>query len=312
MIISASRRTDIPALYTDWFFNRLSQGFAFVRHPMQPRRISRVSLSPKDVEGIVFWTKNPYPMLNRLDLLSAYPYYFQFTLTPYENHVEANLPSKENVLIPAFLRLSEKIGPGRVIWRYDPILLSRRYTIEAHLEAFNRMARRLAGYTEQCTISFLDYYQKIARAVSSLHLTPILEDTKVQLAKEIAAIARSYGIAVNACAEPLDLSPYGIGKACCIDGRIFGKITGNRYKTGKDKGQRPECLCVPSIDIGAYNTCTNGCRYCYASFNTASTRENARRCNVDSPLLCGTVSELDMIAERKIESALEMQISLWE
>ncbi len=312
MIISASRRTDIPALYSDWFFLRLSEGFAYVRHPMHPRRVYRVSLLPENVDGFVFWTKNPLPMLDRLHLLSAYPYYFQFTLTPYGSDVEANLPSKEDAILPAFLRLAEKVGPERIIWRYDPILLNAKYTPEAHLEAFDRLARRLSGYAKQCTISFLDFYPKIARAVEPLRLFPIPDEAKIRLAGQISAVAAEYGIAVTACAESLDLSAWGVGKACCVDGRIFEQITGMPYKKDKDKGQRPECRCVPSVDIGAYNTCTHGCRYCYANYSATSTRKNAGNFRPDSPLLCGTVSTQDVVTERKAESARLTQISLFE
>ena len=161
MIISVSRRTDIPSYYSEWFFNRLKDGYAYVRNPMNPHQISEVSLSPDVVDGIVFWTKNPTPMLNRLDELQDYTYYFQFTLTPYGVDIEKNIPSKNKIVIPTFQKLSTLIGKDRVIWRYDPILLNDKYTLQYHMKYFRVLCDKLAGYTEKCTISFLDLYKNI-------------------------------------------------------------------------------------------------------------------------------------------------------
>ena len=157
MIISASRRTDIPTYYFEWFFNRINDGYVCVRNPMNIHQISKVSLSPEVVDGIVFWTKNPIPMMKRLhELDSRYMYYFQFTLNSYGKDVEANIPSKNDVIIPAFQDLSRMIGAERVIWRYDPIMLTDKYTIDYHVEYFEKIAKRLSGYTKKCIISFVD------------------------------------------------------------------------------------------------------------------------------------------------------------
>ena len=144
MIVSVSRRTDIPAFYADWFFRRLKEGFVLVRNPMNVHQVSRVRLDAEAAEGFVFWTKNPAPMLDRLHLLQNRAYYFQFTLTSYGLDVETCLPSKGRVLLPAFQRLAEIVGPERVLWRYDPILLNDVYTPEVHLRRFEALAKRLA------------------------------------------------------------------------------------------------------------------------------------------------------------------------
>ena len=167
MIISVSRRTDIPSYYSEWLFNRLNAGYAYVRNPMNPHRISEVSLSPDVVDGIVFWTKNPTPMLNRLHELQDYTYYFQFTLTPYGADVEKNIPSKNDIVIPTFQKLSSMIGKERVVWRYDPILLNDKYTMQYHMKYFRVLCDKLADHTEKCTISFLDLYKNIQRSISS-------------------------------------------------------------------------------------------------------------------------------------------------
>ena len=160
MIISASRRTDIPSYYSEWLFNRIQNGFVLVRNPMNIHQISKINLAPDMIDGIVFWTKNPSPMLSRVGELNKYTYYFQFTINPYGEEIEQALPSKRKVIIPSFIDLSIKIGADRVIWRYDPILINKKYTIEKHIKYFEMLARLLKGYTKKCVISFVDMYRK--------------------------------------------------------------------------------------------------------------------------------------------------------
>lgn len=160
MILSVSRRTDIPNYFSDWFINRIREGYLYVRNPMNAHQISRIALSPETVDCMVFWTKNPENMLGQLDFLRDYTYYFQFTLTGYGREVEPGLPHKREKLIPVFRRLSEKIGKQKVIWRYDPVFISQKYTVEYHLRAFAEIADSLAGYTEKSVISFMDMYEK--------------------------------------------------------------------------------------------------------------------------------------------------------
>lgn len=164
MILSASRRTDIPNYYSDWFLHRIEEGFVYVRNPMNPHQISKINLSPEVVDCIVFWTKNPKPMLDRLAELKAYSYYFQFTLTGYGTDIEAGVPHKKESIIPTFQSLSGKIGKEKVIWRYDPILFTDKYTPEYHLKAFEQIASALHGYTNKCVISFVDTYVKNKKA----------------------------------------------------------------------------------------------------------------------------------------------------
>ena len=159
MIISASRRTDIPSYYSEWFYNRIKEGFVYVRNPMNIHQIGKISLSPDVVDGIVFWTKNPAPMLDRLGELEKYTYYFQFTVNPYSTDVEPNVPSKNDTIIPTFQKLSSIIGKERIVWRYDPILLNEKYTVDYHIKYFSMLADKLAYYTEKCTVSFLDMYK---------------------------------------------------------------------------------------------------------------------------------------------------------
>jgi len=309
MIISASRRTDIPTYYSQWFLKRIKAGYVYVRNPMNAHQISKISLSPEVVDGIVFWTKNPTPMLLKLDELKDYMYYFQFTLTSYGTDVEKNIPSKNNVIIPAFQKLSDLIGPDRVIWRYDPIFLSEKYTMEYHIHYFEQLAKRLSAYTRKCTISFLDYYQNTERNMMSLRPQSVSVDQQEQLASRIAEIAHSYGLRIDACAERVDLQRYGIERAKCIDGQLFEKLIKCPLETRKDKNQRSECGCIESIDIGAYSTCHNNCLYCYANSSGNSVCSNSEKHNPDSPLLVGEVGPDDKISERKISSSKINQLS---
>lgn len=295
MIISASRRTDIPTYYSDWLLNRVKAGYVYVRNPMNAHQISRVSLSPEVVDGIVFWTKNPTPMLDKLDALRDYMYYFQFTLNSYGADVERNIPSKNNVIIPAFQRLSDLIGPGRVIWRYDPIFLSKTYTMNYHIRYFEELATRLSPYTKKCTISFLDIYRNTEKNLSALTPGRFSTQQQEQLAKNLAEIAHGYGLRVDTCAEGIELRQYGIEHARCIDDRLLGQLIQHPLNVRKDKNQRFECGCVESLDIGAYNTCCNGCRYCYANYIEKAVETNRGKHNPDAPLLVGEVEPDDKL-----------------
>ena len=311
MIISASRRTDIPTYYSDWFFNRIKEGFVYVRNPMNIHQISKISLSPAVVDGIVFWTKNPIPMMNRLDELENYMYYFQFTVTAYGNDVETNIPSKNDVIIPSFKKLSEKLGSNRVIWRYDPIMLTRKYTIEYHIKYFEKIAERLSGYTQKCIISFVDLYRNTQSHTKDLGIIPFKENDMIELAKKLSSIAKKYNIELETCSEKIDLEQFGISHGHCIDRILFEKLLNCKMNISKDKNQREECGCMASIDIGAYNTCKNGCKYCYANYSDKGVQNNFAAHNPLSPLLFGEINDDDKIIERKAKSCRECQLSLF-
>ena len=299
MILSVSRRTDIPSFYSDWFFNRLKEGFLYVRNPMNPQQVSRIDLSPELVDCIVFWTKNPEPMLERLNELEGYNYYFQFTLTGYGRDIEMNVPHKKNVMLPVFQRLSDKIGSKKVIWRYDPIMFNNTYTPEYHVKAFEQIASALNGYTKRCIISFVDTYTKNKKAMKELGVYNLNSEELKKFATKLSDIAYSNGMSIATCAEEMDLADCGIKHSSCIDKEHIEEILGCRIKAGKDRNQRKECGCIESIEIGAYNTCRNGCRYCYANYSYESVVANCRSYDVNSPILCGVVAEDDKITVRK-------------
>lgn len=312
MIISASRRTDIPSYYSDWFFGRLEAGFVCTRNPMDPHQISRISLSPEVVDGIVFWTKNPAPMLPKLPLLEGYPYYFQFTLNAYGRDMEPGVPGKNDVIVPAFRKLSERIGRSRVIWRYDPIILTPKYTAGYHVHYFEELAKRLSGCTEKCVISFVDMYRHLGPVSHQMQFLPLGMAQMYELAGRFADIARKYDLTLETCAEAVDLSRLGIRHGHCIDGGLLERIIGQPLALRKDPNQREECGCMASIDIGMYDSCANGCRYCYANHSPGAMRQNSRSHDPKSPLLYGCIGPEDVVKERSVESCKIQQMNLFD
>lgn len=303
MILSVSRRTDIPNYYADWFLNRIKEGYLYVRNPMNAHQVSKIALSPKLVDCIVFWTKNPEPMLDRLDELAAYPFYFQFTLTGYGSDIERNVPHKKKHMIPVFQELSHRIGQERVIWRYDPILFTHRYTPAYHLRAFGHIADALRGFTSRCVISFVDDYAQNAKSMAALRPYMLPDSELTAFAGEIARIAEENGMKVGSCAEKIDLSACGIEHNCCIDKKLIEQITGCRIQADKDKNQRKECGCIESIEVGTYDTCRNGCLYCYANNSMERVIRISSLYDAASPILCGQITEEDRITERKVKSS---------
>lgn len=309
MLLSVSRRTDVPAFFADWFYRRLREGYVLVRNPRWYHQVARISLSPEVVDGIAFWTKNPAPMLDRLRLLDAYPYYFHVTCNAYGPDIEARVPRKGGVILPAMRRLSDAIGPHRVIWRYDPVLCNESYTEAHHLRYFEEMAKRLEGVVDTCVFGFIDEsYKTVQRHLRALALTPIDEAAMHRMAKAFAEIAGAHGIALQACSEPIDFSEYGIGRAHCVDKALFERIGGYRLALEKDKNQRRICSCAASVDIGAYNTCGNACQYCYANYDERKIPLNTAQHDPASPLLVGQVEDGDEVYDRRLPSNIDPQV----
>lgn len=311
MIISASRRTDIPAFYSRWFFNRIREGYVLVPNPYNPKMISRISLDPGVVDCIVFWTKNPAPMIGKLDKLKDYHYYFQFTLNPYGRDLESNLPSLSKRM-DTFKRLADKIGREKVIWRYDPVLTNKKYDVDFHREKFAEMADRLKSHTEVCMLGFIDHYSHIRSAVGAFSINPLQKEEIEEMAVSFRNTARDCGLILNTCTVKVDLTRLGIESGLCIDNRLVERITGYPIAAGKDKNQRDICRCVESIDIGMYESCLNGCIYCYAiKGNSRTVQRNLSNHDKDSPLLIGYVNEDDIIRDRVMKSFRNDQFSLF-
>jgi Domain of unknown function (DUF1848). len=288
MIISASRRTDIPAFYSKWLMKRLAEGYAMMPNPRNANRLGRVALSPEVVDCIVFWTKNPKPMLDKIKEIEemGYAFYFLFSLLPYDKTIETNLPDKLE-LISTFKELSTMIGAERVIWRYDPILTDAVHTVGWHLEQFENMCEKLHCYTRRCIISFVDVYKGLGA------------DFRVMSEPEMRAIAEGFlkvtarfGLSLATCAEAFE----GLEHASCIDKALIEQITGHLIAAKPDLNQRPACRCAQSVDIGAYDTCFNGCRYCYATSN----RHHVFTHDENAPMLTGYPRGDEIVTDRTL------------
>lgn len=305
MILSVSRRTDIPAFYSEWFFNRLREGFVYVRNPMNIHQVSRIVLSPDVIDCIVFWSKNPQPMLSRLDELNGYMYYFQYTINAYDKGLEVGVPKKDGV-INTFRKLSEIIGPKRVIWRYDPILLTEQMGIDYHLRYFEEIAKRLEGYTNTCVISFVDLYKKTQNNLKDTDAREPSLKEMLELTAKMYIIAMKHGMKIQTCAEEIALESVGVKHGKCIDNALIEDLLNVKLVVSKDPNQRKECGCVQSIDIGEYNTCAHGCKYCYANFKEGMVVKKRASHNPKSPLLVGELGPEDKVTERKLFSFIKV------
>ncbi|MCC8146623.1 MAG: DUF1848 domain-containing protein [Bacteroidales bacterium] len=310
MIISASRRTDIPAFYSDWFFNRLQEGFILVPNPFNPKRISQVTLHPNVVDCIVCWTKNPFPILNRLDRLQDYNYYFQFTLNSYGQDIEKKVPSLIK-RIETFKHLSDKIGPDKVIWRYDPILTNNRFNTDFHKEAFAKIVSELNGYTERCMLGFIDHYSYIRKEMELLGINPLTMEEIREMALSFKESVHNTSIHLDTCTVKVNLSDLKIPSGMCIDIDLVERIVGHKIKAKKDSNQRDVCRCIESIDIGMYASCFHDCNYCYAIRNQKDLHSNARLHDKNSPLLIGNLQGDEIIKKREMKSLKDDHPSLF-
>lgn len=308
MIINIGQRTDIPAFYARWFLNRLQAGFVCVRNPYNPSQVSRYRLSPDVVDCIGFCTKNPLPMLPYLDRLQDYGQYWYVSITPYGRDLEPNVPDKHR-LLQAFRQLSQKVGKLRVGWRYDPILLTDRYTPEYHLRAFRAMAEALAGFTDTVVISFVDCYPKVLQNFPELQAVP--RAVRLQLGQELVRIAADCGMGLRTCAEGDELAPYGADCSGCMKLSDYERAIGKTLLAPKRKGARAECACYLGCDIGAYSTCRHFCRYCYANGSRQEVLAKCRQHDPESPFLIGNYQEGDQIHDVPQKSWVEPELSLF-
>lgn len=311
MIISASRRTDVPAFFSKWLERRLDEGFVLVRNPFNFHQVSRVRLDPAVVDGIVLWTKNPGPMLSRIHMMEKYPWYMQFTINPYGPAVEKRLPDEES-RIDTFHKLSQDFGSNRLVWRYDPIFFSDSHTVSWHVESFGRLARQLAGMTDTVCTSFMHMYAKTRRNTASLGLRPGEPSEQLDLLGKWQEIATQTGMRLHLCATPEIQRISGTPFARCVDAERLSRISGIAIRCSEDRGQRKDCHCAPSIDIGAYDTCGHGCAYCYANATDSRALSGLGLHDPASALLVGQLMPTDTVTERHMCSfaATSRQLSM--
>jgi hypothetical protein len=299
MIISASRRTDIPAFFCPWLVNRLRAGSVLVRNPFNRRQVSEIQLDPAVVDCLVLWSKNPGPILPYLQEIKAmgYPLVLHFTITACDQRLEPGLPDL-SARITAFRILAEQLGPERMLWRFDPIILTHSQGVRWWLDRFATLAAALQGATHQCTISFLSVYAKCRRNLAGIDLWEAGATVKTELALGLKERAKAMGIRLVACCDRLLTVECGIEQAHCIDAGQLSAVLGYRLQAKKDPGQRPGCGCTVSIDIGAYDSCGHGCRYCYANTSERAVVRSMAAHDPHSPLLIGQLQGDEVIRLR--------------
>jgi len=294
MILNVSGRTDIVAFYSEWFWNRYQEGFLDVRNPFHRKLVSRISF--KDVDLILFCTKNPIPILKYLDKIEK-PILFHVTLTPYKKDIEPNVPPKGEV-IEAIKKISTIIGIENIYVRYDPIFLSDKYTLEYHKKAFSHMCYLLDGYISHIIVSFLDDYKNVRNHKSILKYQELTESDYEEIGRSFSKIASNYHMTVQTCFEERNLLEYGFMKQDCLSHELAWRLTGKTYSKWKARKGKL-CHCVEMVDVGDYNSCSHFCRYCYANYDEKKVKENCKKHDASSSLLIGKLESDDTIKERK-------------
>lgn len=309
MIIQTGMRKDIPAFYSKWFLNRIKEGYVLVRNPYNERQVTRYRLAPDVVDLIAFCTKNPTPMLPYMNVLKPYGQYWFVTITPYGRDIEPNVPDKEKVM-DDLKKLSDIVGVDSMGWRYDPILVDDKHSVEWHITEFEKMVENLCGYTKSCVISFIDIYKKVERNFRGAR--EVSKKDRITLGKEFIKIAGKFGMTIRPCAEGDELTLYGADCSGCMTVNTFETalhvhLDVPKRKTNQRNGQ---CACLLGVDIGAYDTCGHLCKYCYANSNTELVKENMKKHNPMSPFLLGESMPGDVIHEAKQESWIDHQLRL--
>lgn len=295
MIINTGGRTDTVQYYAPWLLKRFEEGFVYARNPLFPGKVTRYELSPDKVDCVAFCSKNYRPILPRLrEITGRFNTYFHYTITAYGKDVEPGVPSIEES-VQTLIELSEQVGKQRVAWRYDPVLLTEKYTIARHIQTFEAMAKILAPSVDRCIFSFVEMHQRVKSNMPEL--IPLREEDKDRLARGLGEIAAKHGLYLQTCGTNGNYTRYGIHPSGCMTLEMLGKANGIAFKNLKHRGMRRGCHCIESRDIGAYDTCLNGCRYCYANKSPEKAAQNFSRHDPNSPLLLGRLQEFDTVRQ---------------
>ena len=294
MILFASGRTDIPAFYSNWFINRVKAGFVDVRNPFNQKLVSRIYFS--DVDLIMFCSKNPLPMINKLDILKV-PVLFHVTITPYGKDVEPNIPDKR-LIIEGVKKLSLVLGIDNVVVRYDPIFLSDKYNVDYHIKAFDKLCKNLNGYVNKIIVSFMDEYKNVRKNKNILKYKAFTREDYKKIGEAFSKSAMDNGMSVQTCFEDEDLTQYGFVKGECLSHELAYILTGKKFKSSNVRKEK-KCECVQMVDIGDYNSCMHMCKYCYANYDEKAVSSNFERHDDNSSLLIGSIQSDDVIKVRK-------------
>lgn len=294
MILNVSGRTDIVAFYSQWFQNRYEAGYLDVRNPFCKELVSRIYF--KDVDLIVFCTKNPHSIIEYLPNIKQ-PILFQVTLTPYKKEIEPNVQNKKQI-IEDIKKISQIIGKENVFVRYDPIFLNEYYNVEYHIKAFHKICKLLNGYINKIIISFIDNYKNVQKNMNVLRIKNFTSEDFKQIGLHFSGIANKYGITVQTCSEYNTLEEYGFITDDCVSEKLVFQKTNKKYKKWKSRNNE-YCHCVNMVDIGEYNTCNHLCKYCYANYQEEQIIENRKKHDPNSSLLIGKIEKTDRVKERR-------------
>ena len=302
MIINTGSRTDTVQYYPTWLLKRFEEGFVYSRNPMFPNKVTRYELDPKVLDCVVFCSKNYEPILDRLsEITDKFNTYFFYTITAYGKDIEPNVPSiKES--IETLIKLSKIVGKQRIAWRYDPILLTEKYTKSFHYETFDYMTKKLSPYIDRCVFSFVEMYKKLKTNMPEIIL--LTEKDKEEIAKNIGFIAKKYDMKIQTCAMIENYEQYGILQSGCITSDILGRANNITFKKSRNSPSRLGCRCIENRNIGDYDTCPNGCKYCYANQNPKIAKENFKKHNPNDLMILGNLKPTDEIQQSKQKSFL--------
>ncbi len=294
MILNVSGRTDIVAFYSKWFIKRYQEGYVDVRNPFYPKLVSRIYF--KDVDLIVFCTKNPKPIIPFLKYIKQ-PIIFHVTITPYKKDIEPYVPSKKEVI--NLVKEISKIIPKEYLYiRYDPVFLSNKYNLDYHIKAFDRLCTLLDGYVSKIIISFLDNYKNVQNNLRYLQVKNFSDEDYKKLGLNFSWIAKEHHIIVQTCGEKKDLVEYGFIKDECLSRSLAYKLTGKNFPRWQARNNK-NCNCANMVDIGSYNSCLHLCKYCYANYDESSIKANVLQHDVNSSLLIGNLNNDDIIKIRR-------------
>ncbi len=300
MILSAGMRTDIPAFYSEWFMNRVKEGYVYVRNPYYKSQVTKYIISPDVIDLLCFGTKNPHPMLKYIDELKQnYKMLWYITITPYGKDIEPNVMDKKQVIADV-KELSKKLGYKSIMVRYDPICMNDKFDVNKHIYAFAKLVKELKGYIHDITISFLDLYEKVKRNAPDLR--PPTKEEGIELARAFAKIGKENDIIVHGCCEDTYLENCGLEMTGCMSQKIVERACGYKLNPPKISNIRATCTCLLGHDIGEYNSCMHLCRYCYANYNQKMVMDNVKKHDPNSPFLIGGSMSDDIISLSKQKS----------
>ena len=303
MIINTGSRTDTVQYYSDWLLKRFKEGFVYSRNPLFPNIVTRYELNPNILDCVVFCSKNYEPILDRLtEITDKFNTYFHYTITAYGRDIEPNVPTIDES-IETLIKLSKIVGKQRIAWRYDPILLTKKYTKQVHYNTFDYMSKRLSPHIDRCIFSFVDMYKKLETNMPEIII--LNNNDKIEIAKNIGSIAKKHNMIIQTCATIEDFKQFGILQSGCMTSEILGNANNITFKKVRHSGNRQWCKCIENRNIGDYDTCPNGCKYCYANKNPQIAQENYKKHNPNDLMILGNLKPTDEIQQSNQKSYLE-------